>query len=111
MLFVSVLRIYMVQCVKIELIYALSEQQWQYTLDLGPDITVEQAIQLSGVLQDCPELQPGSLIVGIWGKRVPLSQVLQEYDRIELYRPLLIEPKQARHLIVKKERQEKKLSS
>ena len=57
--------------------------------------TVAQAIALSGLERDFPEVltRPG---VGIFGRRVAEDHVLQEGDRVEIYRPLLIDPKEAR---------------
>jgi len=55
-----------------------------------------QALQLSGLLQLFPELDPPSLTLGVWGHKASLMQVLQDNDRVEIYRPLTVDPKVAR---------------
>lgn len=55
-----------------------------------------QALKASGLLQAFPELQGASLDVGIWGRSCLLSHVLQDGDRLEIYRPLRVDPKVAR---------------
>jgi putative ubiquitin-RnfH superfamily antitoxin RatB of RatAB toxin-antitoxin module len=58
--------------------------------------TALQALQASGLLQAFPELQGATLEVGIWGRTCPSSQLLQDGDRLEIYRPLRVDPKVAR---------------
>jgi putative ubiquitin-RnfH superfamily antitoxin RatB of RatAB toxin-antitoxin module len=91
----------------IELVYALPSQQKQYRFEVLEHTTVQHALEVSGVLQDFPELQQQELMLGIWGKRVSLQQVLKPDDRIEIYRPLLLDPKQARQVKVMRERKKK----
>lgn len=67
----------------------------QAALLLAPGATVADALSLSGVLQR-HGLQPGALQVGVWGRARPLSTPLRDGDRVELYRPLSVDPKEAR---------------
>lgn len=67
----------------------------QSALRLAPGATVADALALSGVLQR-HGLQPDTLQVGVWGRSRALSTPLREGDRIELYRPLIVDPKEAR---------------
>jgi putative ubiquitin-RnfH superfamily antitoxin RatB of RatAB toxin-antitoxin module len=60
--------------------------------------TVGDAVERAGVLARHPELQLRPLDVGIWGHSAPTGQVLAEGDRVEIYRPLLIDPKEARRV-------------
>lgn len=69
-------------------------RQWDLSLPAGS--TVAQAISASGVLQEFPELAEGRLSVGIWGRKTSLRQLLQHQDRLEIYRPLRVDPKIAR---------------
>jgi putative ubiquitin-RnfH superfamily antitoxin RatB of RatAB toxin-antitoxin module len=85
----------------IEVIYPLPEQQHLYSLSYEADMTVEQALCRSGLLEDYPELDLSTINVGIWGKRTELSVVLTDKDRIEIYRPLHIDPKEARRIRAK----------
>jgi putative ubiquitin-RnfH superfamily antitoxin RatB of RatAB toxin-antitoxin module len=48
------------------------------------------------ISQAFPELMPESLVVGVWGKLRALSDTLRDQDRVEIYRPLRVDPKEAR---------------
>jgi uncharacterized protein len=56
------------------------------------------ALHESGLLKKFPELQTAALSCGIWGRISALSTVLRDHDRVEIYRPLTIDPKDARRL-------------
>ena len=69
----------------------------QLTLPVGS--TVQQALQASGLLTDFPalDLNNHSLwLLGVWGRKTTLGHVLRDLDRVELYRPLTVDPKVAR---------------
>jgi putative ubiquitin-RnfH superfamily antitoxin RatB of RatAB toxin-antitoxin module len=70
--------------------------------------TVLEAIERSGILQRFPSIQVDSLSnrVGIFGNIVPLETKLKEGDRVEIYRPLILDPKEARRLRAKKQKRE-----
>lgn len=80
----------------IEVSYAKAEQQYLIPLKIATDCDVQTAIQLSGILTLCPEIDLQKNAVGIFGKQVSLTTLLQTGDRIEIYRPLLHDPNQAR---------------
>jgi hypothetical protein len=65
-------------------------------LDLPYSATVLDAIQASGLLKTFQMLEIQTISVGLWGRRVKLSQVIAQNDRIEIYRPLTVDPKVAR---------------
>ena len=65
-------------------------------LTLPAPCTVLQALQLSGFLQQFPLLDTPDTQVGVWGRKAPVSQLLREQDRVEIYRPLKVDPKVAR---------------
>ena len=71
-------------------------QVQQARLHLPAGSTVAQAVQASGLLADLDEATRASLGYGIWGRRASADTPLQEGDRIEICRPLLADPKQAR---------------
>ena len=81
---------------KIEVIYALPQEQKLYLLEVAKDTTVEQAIEMSGILNDYPAIDLQHSKVGIFSKVCKLSDGLHDLDRIEIYRPLLADPKEAR---------------
>lgn len=88
--------------IPIEIVYALENEQKIYKLELRTGSTVEDALQESTILKDYPELKLNNLNLGIYSKKANLDTILKAYDRIEIYRPLLIDPKQARLLRAKK---------
>lgn len=82
--------------IQIEVAYALPHKQTLLSLDVLEGTTVECAIQQSGVLAQYPEIQLATNKVGIFSKPVPLNTVLRDRDRIEIYRPLIADPKEIR---------------
>ena len=60
------------------------------------EMTAEQAIERSGILDNYTEIDLAENKIGIFGKKARLSQRLKPGDRVEIYRPLLLSPKQAR---------------
>jgi uncharacterized protein len=84
------------QLIQIEVIYALPNEQKLYSLCVNPDTNVEQAIQLSGILKDYPMIDLSQTKVGIFSKVCSLTDGLHDFDRIEIYRPLVADPKEAR---------------
>ncbi|WP_020405529.1 RnfH family protein [Hahella ganghwensis] len=84
--------------IRVEVAYALPEKQKILHLDVVPGTTVMDAVKMSGITELFPEIDLGNSKLGIFGKAVtkPDSQELREGDRVEIYRPLKIDPKQAR---------------
>jgi putative ubiquitin-RnfH superfamily antitoxin RatB of RatAB toxin-antitoxin module len=80
----------------IEVVYALADRQRLVEIPLHEGLTVRQAIETSGILGEFPELAERSLAIGIFGQRAELSQVLREGDRVEIYRPLTLDPREQR---------------
>lgn len=68
----------------------------EVSLCLAPGSTVSQALQASGLLQLFPLINQPSTVVGVWGRKADLNQPLRENDRVEIYRPLTVDPKVAR---------------
>lgn len=88
--------------IAVEVAYAEPDQQYVIPVNAPSSVTVEQVIHLSGILQKCQGIDLASLQVGIFGKVCQLDQKLEENDRVEIYRPLLVDPKQARRIRAKK---------
>lgn len=80
----------------IELTYALPEKQTLLSFSVSPDTEILKAIEQSGILQLHPEIDLNVNKVGIWYKTVKLDTPLKEGDRIEIYRPLIADPKEVR---------------
>jgi putative ubiquitin-RnfH superfamily antitoxin RatB of RatAB toxin-antitoxin module len=86
----------MAMAVRIEVAYALSERQQLIALDAAEGISIAEAIRQSGVLDAFPEIDLAQNKVGIFGRLATLETVLREGDRVEIYRPLIADPKEAR---------------
>ena len=82
--------------IAIEVAYATPEKQLLLELSVRSGSNVEQAIQASGILSQRPEIDLKINKVVVWNKVCKLSQVLQANDRIEIYRPLIADPKEVR---------------
>jgi putative ubiquitin-RnfH superfamily antitoxin RatB of RatAB toxin-antitoxin module len=82
--------------VTVEVAYATRDVQTLVTLKLPAGTTVEEAIEASGLLIHFPEIDLAVNPVGIFGKACPLDQEVKTADRIEIYRPLRHDPKEAR---------------
>lgn len=80
----------------VEVVYALPLKQEILPLKIRPGALVSEAIEQSGILRDFPEIDLASAKVGIYGKPVKLDAVLRDKDRIEIYRPLIADPKEVR---------------
>lgn len=80
----------------VEVIYALPKEQHVITLELPQQSTVEEAIRHSKILEKYPEIDLAVNKVGIFGKLAKLDAPLQPGDRVEIYRPLIADPKEIR---------------
>lgn len=91
--------------IDIEVVFADEQRQFILLLQVMEGCTVQVAIEQSGVLNEFPTLNLTRNKIGIFGKEVNLDTVLQAGDRVEIYRPLLIDPKQARRQRAHKQKQ------
>lgn len=89
---------------KVEVVYALREEQVLLALEVETGTTVRQAIERSGVLRRFPEINLARARVGIFGRPVRPDALLHDGDRVEIYRPLIADPKQARRERAKRPR-------
>jgi len=80
----------------VEVAYASPDEQLILETRVATDATVERAVQASGILQRFPEIDLRINKVGIFGKLTPLTTRLRNQDRVEIYRPLIADPKQTR---------------
>ena len=91
---------------QIEVVYGLAHKQKLLSLLVSEGITVEQAIVESGIISLFPEIDFKVNKVGIWNKAVKLSAIVQNLDRIEVYRPLIADPKEVRKRRAEKAKRE-----
>ena len=83
---------------EVEVAYALLERQFLKAIKLERGATVREAIVASGVLNEFPQIDLESVSVGIFSKLITLDAPLSDGDRVEIYRPLLVSPTEARRL-------------
>lgn len=82
--------------IQVEVAYALPHQQVIMPLKLAAESTIEEAIQRSGILEKYPEIDLTQSKVGIFSKLAKLDTKLRDKDRVEIYRPLIADPKEVR---------------
>ncbi|WP_428772221.1 RnfH family protein [Vibrio sp.] len=82
--------------IHVEVVYALPHEQRVFTLVVNKSMTVEEIIDQSGVLELYPEIDLKVNKVGVFSRNVKLNATVRDHDRIEIYRPLLADPKEIR---------------
>ena len=90
--------------VRIEVVYALPGRQTLLALDVPAATTVESAIMLSGIRALHPDIDLAAQRVGIFGQLVSLDRIVEAGERIEIYRPLIADPKESRNARVARKR-------
>jgi hypothetical protein len=82
--------------IRVELVYACSERQDLLTLELPAGSTLQQAIDASGLLARHPEIDLTKNRVGVFARLSKLDTLLSDRDRVEIYRPLIADPREMR---------------
>ncbi|MCW1875242.1 RnfH family protein [Erwinia sp. INIA-01] len=82
--------------IAVEVVYALPEKQYLYSVKVPEGSTVEEAIRASGLLDLRSDIDLKENKVGIYSRPVKLHDEVQSGDRIEIYRPLIADPKELR---------------
>lgn len=82
--------------IKVEVVYALPEKQYLLKVRLAQGSTVEQAIAASGILELRTDIDLAKNKVGIFSRPVKLTDTVNDGDRVEIYRPLIADPKELR---------------
>ncbi len=82
--------------ITIEVVYALPKEQALLSFSAKEGISVQDAILQSGILEQYPELDINKMDVGLFGKRTTMKIALRDKDRVEIYRPLIADPKEVR---------------
>jgi len=88
--------------IEVQVCYAMADRQILRDLKLSQGVTLGEAIKLSGICLEMPDIDPEHMRTGIYGKTKPLDTILRDGDRIEIYRPLRADPKEARRRRVNK---------
>lgn len=86
---------------RVEIAYARPERQILETLDVPTGARVRDAVEQSGLCRRFPEIDLERDGAGVFGRRVSLDRELREGDRVEIYRPLEIDPKERRRRLAR----------
>ncbi|CAM3399811.1 MULTISPECIES: RnfH family protein [Yersinia] len=86
----------------VEVVYALPERQYVRKVSLAEGSTVEQAIEASGLLELRTDIDLQKNKVGIYSRPVKLGDRVNDGDRVEIYRPLIADPKELRRIRAEK---------
>lgn len=82
--------------VQVEVVYARSDRQQIVAVVVPAGASIETAIRASGILEHFPEIDLARAAVGRYGARARLTDIVDAGDRIEIYRPLIVDPREAR---------------
>ena len=85
-----------INTINVEVAYALPEKQLIIPVNVDEGTTIGGAIVQSGIMMEFPELDVEHSDVGIFGKAAKMTTVLADGDRVEIYRPLIADPKEVR---------------
>lgn len=96
----------MSELITVEVAYALPQRQSLLTVTVPQQSTVQQVIERSGILQQYPEIDLSVQKVGIWSRPVKLQDAVKAGNRIEIYRPLIADPKDLRRRRAEKAKEE-----
>lgn len=94
------------QQISLEVVYGTPEKQAILEIMVESGTTVEQAIVASGIVKTFPDINLEVLKVGIWNRTCKLTDLPKTGDRIEIYRPLIADPKEARRRRAEKAKEE-----
>ena len=83
---------------RVEVVFALPESQVLLTVNLSDGATVADALEVSGIARQFPDENLDTLQTGLGGQPVERDRLVKEGDRVELFRPLEMDPREARRL-------------
>lgn len=86
----------MSELIHVEVVYALRDRQKAVSVQLPAGASARDAVERSGLLAEFPEIDLSVNKLGIWNKLAKADAVLRDKDRVEIYRPLIADPKEVR---------------
>lgn len=84
------------ETIEVEVAYALPERQLILKVEVPLGASAIEAVRLSGIEEQFPEIELGKNRLGVFGKLCKPERMLQPGDRVEIYRPLIVDPRAAR---------------
>ncbi len=82
--------------IHVEVVYGRRDRQKVVAVSLGEGATLREAVERSGLQAEFPEIDLASNKLGIWNKLAKPDTVVRDKDRVEIYRPLIADPKEVR---------------
>ena len=82
--------------IEVEVVFALREKQSLQSLRVEPGTTAGEIVAKSGLLEAFPDHRLAEMTLGVWGREVEKNRIVKEGDRIDIYRPLELDPREAR---------------
>ena len=86
----------MAEMISVEVVYAIPQKQEIFSVNVPEGSTVRQAIEACGVLEKYPEIDLAKNKLGVFAKLTKADTLLRNRDRVEIYRPLIADPKEVR---------------
>ncbi|MDR2451447.1 MAG: RnfH family protein [Candidatus Accumulibacter sp.] len=86
----------MTESITVEVVYALKDRQELVTLTLPAGVVAREAVERSGLMDRFPEIDLGRNKLGVFARLVKPDTMLRDHDRVEIYRPLIADPKEVR---------------
>ncbi len=83
---------------RVEVVFALPDRQVLEALEIEDGATVAEVIAKSGIEKRFPDVDLSALQVGVWGRLVDRGRIVRDGERVEIYRPLEVDPREARRL-------------
>ena len=87
------------ETIEVEVAYALPERQLILKVEVPLGASAIEAVRLSGIEEQFPEIELGKNRLGVFGKLCKPERMLQPGDRVEIYRPLIVDPRAARRAL------------
>ena len=88
-----------VEQIDVEVAWATTARQVLLGIRLPAGATAIEAVRVSGILEHCPDIDADHLVLGVFGVRIGPDDAVHAGDRIEIYRPLEVDPREARRLL------------
>ena len=82
--------------IQVEVVYGLAEEQVLLSVSVPDNSSVKDVILVSKIIEQFPDIDIDVVKVGLFGKLTKMDQIVRERDRIEIYRPLIADPKEVR---------------
>lgn len=89
----------MLHQVTVSIVYASKHRQWVHETTVARGTSAQELLEMAGFLNEIPELRQvkaDDLVLGVYAQKVPADYLLEEGDRVEIYRPLTADPKEVR---------------